>query len=102
MEILPGENEVILRYNDDALDRYILRKCTKAGGVTNERMPKSAFLAIHQSTMRNAGYLCGTSIHTIRRELGKRVDGKDSHTLRARILVTSVVVWFSRAFMSPR
>jgi len=76
MEIPPGENELILRYHDDAIHRPILRKCTKADGVTDEPMRKSAFLAIHESTMKNAGYLCGTSIHTIRRELGKMVDGK--------------------------
>ena len=40
-------------------------------------MPKSAFLAIYKSTMKNAGYLYGTSIHTIRRELGKKIDGKN-------------------------
>jgi hypothetical protein len=76
MDILPGETELILRYNGDAINRPILKKCTKAHGVTGEPMPKSAFLAIHESTMKNAGYICGTSIHTIRRGLGKRVDGK--------------------------
>ena len=76
-EIPPGENELTLRYTDAAVDRPILRKCTKAEGVTDEPMPKSAFLAIYESTMKNAGYLCGTSIHAIRRALGKKVDGKN-------------------------
>jgi hypothetical protein len=43
-------------------------------------MPKAAFLDIHQSTMKNAGYLDGDSIHSIRRGLGKPVDGKHHHT----------------------
>jgi len=44
-EIPPGKNELILQYNESVLDRPILRKCTKADGVTDEPMPKSAFLA---------------------------------------------------------
>jgi hypothetical protein len=78
MEILPGETEVILRFKDDAINRPILRKCTKAKGVTDEPMPKAAFLDIHESTMRNTGYMDGDSIHTIRRGLGKQIDGKIS------------------------
>lgn len=76
-EIPLGENELVLRYNDAAVDRPVLRKCTKAEGVMDELMPKSAFLAIYESTMKNAGCLCGTSIHTIRRELGKKVDSEN-------------------------
>ncbi|KAK5045118.1 hypothetical protein LTR84_009451 [Exophiala bonariae] len=57
-QIIPtGKDEVILRFKDAALDRPILRKCTKAGGVTDDPMPKSAFLAIFKSTLINAGYL---------------------------------------------
>jgi hypothetical protein len=37
-------------------------------------MPKSAFTDIFGSTLRNAGYFCATSIHAIRRQLGKKVD----------------------------
>ena len=46
MEILISETKFILRYNDDAINRAILRECTKAGGVMNELMPKSTFLTI--------------------------------------------------------
>ena len=76
MEIPPGETELILRFNDDALYRPILKKCTKAKGVTDEPMPEAAFLDIHESNVKNAGYLDGDSIHGIRRGLGKKVDGK--------------------------
>lgn len=74
-EIAPGEND-ILRYNDAAIKRPILRKCTKADGVTDKPMPKSAFLSIHETILKNAGDFCGTSIHTIRRQLGKKIDGE--------------------------
>ena len=81
--------ELILRYNDDAINR---QKCTKAHGVMGEPMPKSAFLAVHESTMKstmkNVGYLYGTSIHIIRREVA---------TVRFPRLVTSAAVWSSRA-----
>lgn len=76
-QVIPtGQDEVILRFNDSALDRPILRKCTKAGGVTDEPMTKAAFLDILRSTLINAGYFCGASIHAIRRHLGKGIDSK--------------------------
>jgi uncharacterized protein DUF3435 len=62
-EIPEGENELPLRFKESALNQPILRKCTKAKGVTDEPMPRSAFTAIFGSTLRNAGYFCATSIH---------------------------------------
>lgn len=73
-EIPPGENELVLRFKEAMLDKPILRKCTKASGVTDEPMPRSAFSDILRNTFRNAGYLCTTSVHAIRRQLGKKVD----------------------------
>ncbi|KAI9765370.1 MAG: hypothetical protein M1840_007450 [Geoglossum simile] len=55
-------------------DLLILRKVTMKDGVTEEPMTKAAFLGIYQSSLKNAGYLCGTSIHAIWRYLGKMVD----------------------------
>jgi hypothetical protein len=56
-QVIPaGQDEVILRFKDSALERHNLRKCTKAGGVANNPMPKGAFLAIFKSTLINAGY----------------------------------------------
>jgi hypothetical protein len=75
-KIPAGDSELPLRWTDSVLDRPILRKCTKAGGVTDQPMSESAFREILRLTLQNAGYLTLTSIHTIRRQLGKRVDGK--------------------------
>ena len=75
-EVPPGKDEVILRFEDSALGRPILRKCTKTGGATKDPMPKSAFTSIFKSTLTNAGYFCGLSIHAIRRQLGKAVDSE--------------------------
>lgn len=70
-KIPAGQNELVLRFKDSALERPILRKCTKTGGVTIKLVPKSLFTNIFKSTLTNVGYLCGPLIHTIRRQLGK-------------------------------
>lgn len=76
-QVIPaGKDELILRFKDSALEQPILRKCTKAGGVTDKPMPESAFRTVFQSTLVNAGYLWSLSIHAIRRSLGKKVDSK--------------------------
>jgi Protein of unknown function (DUF3435) len=75
-KIPAGDNELPLRWDASVLDRPILRKCTKADGVTDQPMSQSAFRKILKSTLQNASYLTSTSIHAIRRQLGKKVDGK--------------------------
>lgn len=67
-----GQNELKLRYGESAAGRPVIRKCTKANGVTEEPMPKPAFTAFVNKTLQNAAYLCSTSVHSIRRELGKK------------------------------
>jgi hypothetical protein len=42
LEILPGENELPPLYSTGAEEKVILRRCSKAGGATDEPMPKSA------------------------------------------------------------
>ena len=80
-QIIPeGKDELILRFKQESLDGLILRKCTKAGGVTDESMTKSAFCDIFKSTLINAGYFCGASVHAIRHQLGKEVDSKYLHS----------------------
>jgi Protein of unknown function (DUF3435) len=84
-EIPANENELVLRFKDSSLKQPVLRRYTKAGGeggITNEPMPKSAFTDILKSTLTNAGYLSGPSIHAIRRQLGKSVGSKFPHALQ--------------------
>ena len=93
-EIPLGQDELPLRFNDDALDRFIFRRWTLADGITEDKMPKSAFWDMFRRTMRKAGYLCGTSMHSIRRQLGKKVDGKLPTAQCYRTLIASVpLVW---------
>lgn len=75
-EIPAGQDELVLRFNDSVLERPILRKCTRAGGITDDPIPKDAFLTIFKSTLINAAYLWGPSPHAIRRQLGKGADRK--------------------------
>ena len=75
LDISTGEEELSLSFEESALDRPILRKCTKEKGTLEEMMPKSAFLRIFRAMIKKTGYFCGTSVHAIRRYLGKKVDG---------------------------
>jgi Protein of unknown function (DUF3435) len=75
-KIPAGQDELVLRFKDSALNRPILRKCTKTSGVVDEPMPKSLFTGIFKIILTNAGYFCGTTIHAIRRQLGKEVDSE--------------------------
>ena len=90
-----GEDELVLRFKDSALEQPVLRQCTKTGGVTDEPMPRSSFTSILKSTLTNAGYLSGPSIHAIRRQLGKGVDSKFSKTGSARSC------WVHKTRLSP-
>jgi hypothetical protein len=76
LEILPDENELPLLYAPGAEKKVILRKCSKAGGVTDEPMPKSAFVKIYKNALINASYPYGPSVHVIRRGPNKKVNGK--------------------------
>ena len=71
-----GKDEIIFRFKDSALNQTVLRKCTNTGGVTEDPVPKRFFTSIFRSTLTNAGYFCGLSIHTMRRQLGKAVDSE--------------------------
>lgn len=69
-----GKMQKELRYKEEAMERPILRNCTKPGGVSKEPMTKDAFQSIWKSTLSNADYFIQPTIHSIRRGLGKKVD----------------------------
>ena len=54
-EIPAGQDELPLRFHDSALNRPILRQRTKAEGVLENPMPRSASINILKSTLTNAG-----------------------------------------------
>ena len=49
-------------------------------------MPEDAFLRISGTTLRNAGYTCATSVHALRRQLGKKVDASYTEIQRSQHL----------------
>ena len=69
-QIPVGQDELYLRWHTSALDKPILRHCTKA----DVPMPRQAFSRIFESALRNTGYLCAASVHSACRQLGKEVD----------------------------
>ena len=75
-QIPEGENELILRWNDSALNLPIVRNATMGRGVTNEPLPKAAFERIFKKVLEQSGYFGYATVHAIRRYLGKKVDGK--------------------------
>jgi hypothetical protein len=69
-----GENVLHLRYNESHLEKPILRKYIIDGRVTDDPMPKPAFLAIWKSNCSNAGYFELPMIHATRLGLGIKVE----------------------------
>ena len=76
MNIPDGEDALRLRWNDEALQRPILRNATKAHGVTDEPLPKATFERNLKSVLNRSEYFGTATIHAIRRSLGKKLDGK--------------------------
>jgi len=95
-----GQDELILRWEEEALDKPILRKCTSAGDVTNEPMPRSVFSQIFQSRLRNAGYFCAASVHSIRRGIGKKVDQHYTEVERSQHLTQADPRIFGQAYVA--
>ena len=51
LEIPAGEDELILSFEESALNRPILRTCTKEKGIIEEIMLKRAFLIVFRAMM---------------------------------------------------
>jgi hypothetical protein len=79
-EIPTGEEGLILSFKESALERPILRQCTKEKGTTEKKMSEDAFLRIFRAVKQKEGYFDGASIHAVRRGLGKKIDGKSRST----------------------
>ena len=76
MNVLDGGGALRRRWKDEVLQSPILRKSTKADGVTVLPLPKAAFERVLKSLLTLLGYLSTATIHAIRRPLGRKTDGK--------------------------
>ncbi|KAK6810460.1 hypothetical protein RU639_013781 [Aspergillus parasiticus] len=79
-----GEDELVLRWNDEAKDRCIVRRVT-AEKVSEEPLTKERYQEGLRNILVNAGYFVTATVHAMRRELGKAVQDKYS-ALVAQIL----------------
>ncbi|PYH99229.1 hypothetical protein BO71DRAFT_415712 [Aspergillus ellipticus CBS 707.79] len=80
-----GEDELILRWNNEARDRCIVRGIS-ATGVSEDPFIKERYQEGLRKCLANAGYFVTATIHAMRCELGKAVRAKYSSTLVAQIL----------------
>ncbi|KAE8410125.1 hypothetical protein BDV36DRAFT_278758 [Aspergillus pseudocaelatus] len=69
-----GEDELVLRWNDEAKDRCIVR-CVTAEKVSEEPLTKERYQEGLRKILVNAGYFVTATVHAMRRELGKAVQG---------------------------
>ena len=76
LQILPGQNELPLRWNTNVESLPILRNASMASGVTEEPLSKATFDKILKEVLRLSGYFGNTTVHTIRRDLGKELNSK--------------------------
>ena len=76
LQVPPGEDELILEWNDSVINRPILRNATMQQGVPEEPLSKQAFDRIVKSVFKLSGYFDPATVHAIRRYLGKKVNGK--------------------------
>ena len=84
LQIPPGEDELILRWNDSAEALTMLRNATMQHGVTEEPLPERIFDHILKSVLILLGYLGNATVHAIRRYLGKKVNSKWSQEMNRK------------------
>lgn len=74
MEIPPGDDALPLEWNEEVMQLPILRKATKAHGVTSGALPKATFEIILKSALNLSGYFGTATVHAIHRsrEKGRR------------------------------
>lgn len=89
-----------LPFHDWAQNKYVLRKCTVGGGMTEDKMPRAAFQTIFRRALRSAGYPNEASVHAIRRQLGKKIDQNYSEVQRSQHLTQSDTRVFGTSYVA--
>jgi hypothetical protein len=70
-----GDDELPLRWREDALQRSIIRNAT-ADGVSEDPLTQYQFNSLFHKVMKKASYTKTATIHALRRELGKVVNSR--------------------------
>lgn len=76
LEIPDGADELPLRWEDSVQALPILRTATQREGVTKRPLLKGSFEKIFKSVLNLSGFFGHTTVHAIRRFVGKKVNGK--------------------------
>ena len=69
-----GENEMVLRWEDEALERCVVRSVT-GEGVSEDPLTQWKYQADLSKILRWAGYSITATVHAMRRFLGKKIAG---------------------------
>ena len=70
-----GDNELPLRWRDEALERCIVRNIS-GNTVTEDPLTKESFSPLFRQVANNAGYFVTPTIHAMRRSLGKQINSR--------------------------
>ncbi|KAF6819896.1 hypothetical protein CPLU01_12908 [Colletotrichum plurivorum] len=75
LQIPEADNEIILRWNEHALDLPIVRGILRDGTITDKQPTENSLRQSFDKALKLAGYVgVSPSVHQIRRHLGKQVD----------------------------
>ncbi|GKT83761.1 hypothetical protein Ct61P_01611 [Colletotrichum tofieldiae] len=101
LDIVPGDNENILRWNEEVLDLPILRKIERDGTVSKEQMSLEVFQRAFRKILDLAGYIdVAASVHQIRRHLGKKIDERYTEVQRSQHITHSDVRIFGASYVA--
>jgi hypothetical protein len=84
-EFRKGDDDIPLQYKEAKKESFIFPKCSIQHRLKEEApMSTWAFLNIHAHNLRNAGYIFGASLNTIRRAVGAAINSESSAPPRAK------------------
>ena len=94
-----GQDELVLRWNEEAEDRCIARGIT-AEGVSEDPLTKEAYHADLRRILNSAGYIVLATIHAMRRHLGAAVRGQSSLPVPKSICLQSLLKFCAGKYSS--
>lgn len=95
LQIPEGQQTLMLNWDPSALGLPLLRNATIKEGVTIAPWPKPAFDKIFKAVSQKAGYIENPTVHSIRRAVGKQIDGLFSALLIRPLLIASTASYTS-------
>ncbi|KAL0929956.1 uncharacterized protein CTRU02_215165 [Colletotrichum truncatum] len=101
LDIVPGDSENILRWNEEVLDLPLLRKIEGYGIVSREQMSLDVFQRAFRNILSLAGCIeVAAYVHQIRRHLGKKIDERYTEVYRSQNITQSDVMVFGASYVA--